>query len=127
MVPEKRSYLIDVNEDDSLTGLSALTAAYAAPMCAEEYQEQVSRQFALASIMLMDGEGDIEGPSGYRQQLSVVDDDIQRGIANIDSVLVEEELASALDELQLSTAYGIAAGSVLAFQMEDDDLFVEGI
>jgi len=29
---------------------------------------------------------------GYRQQLSVVDDDIQRGIANIDSVLVEEEL-----------------------------------
>jgi len=40
---------------------------------------------------LMDGEGDIEGPSGYRQQLSVVDDDIQRGIANIDSVLVEEE------------------------------------
>ena len=127
MVPEKRSYLIDVNEDDSLTGLSALTAAYAAPMCAEEYQEQVSRQFALASIMLMDGEGDIEGPLGYRQQLSVVDDDIQRGIANIDSVLVEEELASALDELQLSTAYGIAAGSVSAFEMEDDDLFVEGI
>jgi hypothetical protein len=42
----------------------------------------------------MDGEGDIEGPLGYRQQLSVVDDDIQRGIANIDSVLVEEELAT---------------------------------
>ena len=46
------------------------------------------------------------------------DDPILRGIANVDSTLVEEELADVLDELQLSTAIGITAVSVAAHNME---------
>jgi hypothetical protein len=48
------------------------------------------------------------------------DDPILRGIANVDSTLVEEELADVLDELQLSTAIGITAVSVAAHNMEND-------
>ena len=128
-LPEERKYhLIDEGEH-VLSGLSDVQALYADPISAQQYQEEISRRFAAVSVMLMDEDDsdDREVAALHRRIEGLEYDPIQRGIANVDSTLVEEELADALDELQLATAFGVAAGSISAFDMDDDDLFVDGV
>ena len=55
-----------------------------------------------------------------------VDDPVQCNVSAISKCLNEDELAQALDELDVKTAYGIAAGS--AVELNDlDDLFVDNL
>ena len=94
-------------------------AAYASEVTVNEYMDTIDAAFAETSTLK-------EGDPGLDARLwEAVDDDLMRNVQACDSVLNENELADALDNLNIATAYGVAAGSTAV--LEDDELFVSDL
>jgi len=94
--------------------------AYASDVTVEEYTKTIDSTFAEISTLK-------QGDPGEDARLwEAYDDDLMRQVHACDSTINEDELADALDSLHLTTAYGIAAGSTVALE-DDDELFISDL
>lgn len=119
--PARRKYpqLIEDDDDNGDGSYGCIQAAYADPLSVEEFDSIIEENFASVSALTPDPERDI-------RKLVSVDDPVQCNVSAISRCLNEDELAQALEELDVKTAYGIAAGS--AVELNDlDDLFVDNL
>ncbi len=95
-------------------------SCYCDSMSVHEYEGMIAKNFTDVSAML--GSDDVVDA----RFLDVMDDELKRGVSTIDSCLIEDELADAMESLEMKTAYGIAAGSMSA-DVTGDDLFHDSL
>jgi len=95
-------------------------SCYCDSMSVHEYEGTIAKNFTDVSAML--GSDDVVDA----RFLDVMDDELKRGVSTIDSCLIEDELADAMESLEIKTAYGIAAGSMSA-DVTGDDLFYDSL
>lgn len=106
-------------DDEDWETFREAQAAYVDPISVQEYDDYIEESFASSALLVE------EDPNDRRRYFSVSDDQIERGICDIASYLVEDELADALDKRHRASASGIAAGSISAAKVEVDELFDE--
>ena len=58
--------------------------------------------------------------------LDVMDDELKRGVSTVESCLLDDELADAMESLEIKTSDGISAGSLPA-DVTGDDLFYDSL
>ena len=95
-----------------------IQAAYAESVTVEEYQATIEGSVSASTMKPGD-------PGEDSRFWEAIDDPLMRQIQNINSCLNEDNLADALESLDISTAYGIAAGSTV--DDCDDDLFITDV
>ena len=113
----ERPHLIEVDEDLSWHA-GNIQATYMQATTIQEYDEMIEHNFCSTQVM---NDGTPEEDSRY---LGVMDDHIARTVGAIDSCLLEDELADALESLDIATAYGVAAGSTDTAGSDFNDLFI---
>lgn len=121
VTPARKSYshLIEDDDDNGDGSYGCVQASYAEPMLVEEFNTIIEDNFGAVGALTSDPKKDI-------YKLVTVDDPVQCNVSSISRCLDEDQLADALEELDVKTAYGIAAGSAVELG-ELDDLFVENI
>jgi hypothetical protein len=112
---------IHLIEEDDINGSRQASHLWATPMSVEQYSEQIEDSYAQVSTLMM--HPDDEGDWLHRRALALRHDPMARAVASTCGTLVEEDLADALDELDISTAYGIAGGNVSRVGVEDYEFF----
>jgi hypothetical protein len=107
-------------EKDDWDQEAELQSSYCEPMSVHEYDSMIASNFSNTSTML--GSEDVVDARFF----DVMDDKLKRGVSTIDSCLLEDELADAMESLEIKTSYGIAAGSLSA-DVTGDDLFYNSL
>lgn len=107
-------------EKDDWDQEAELQSSYCEPMSVHEYDSMIASNFSNTSTML--GSADVVDA----RFLDVMDDKLKRGVSTIDSCLLEDELADAMESLEIKTSYGIAAGSLSA-DVTGDNLFYNSL
>ena len=105
-LPSKRKFHLIDETEDAWVNSADVQDTWVDPMSVEQYDELVRENFESASTILSD------------------DADVSRSVASVSSILVGEDLADALDELEVSARYGMAGGSMSSCTVMDD-LFEE--
>ena len=115
-VRREHSRLLD---DEDLSNHRWEHAAYASAVTKDEYDNTIDAAFAETSTM-KEADPGVDGCL-----LEAVDDDLMRQVQACEGTLNENELAEALENLNLATSYAISAGSTAV--LEDDELFVNDL
>jgi hypothetical protein len=121
VAPARKSYshIIEDDDDNGDGSYGCVQATYAEPMSVEEFNNVIEDNYARAEVLTTDPDEEV-------RKLAVVDDPVQCNVSSISRCLDEDQLADALEKLDINTAYGVAAGSAVELG-EVDDLFVEDI
>ena len=99
-----------------------LQSCYCEPMSVHEYDDMIIKNFRDTSAMV--GSKDVVDA----RFLDVMDDKLKRGVSTVESCLLEDELADAMEmeSLEIKTSDGISAGSLPA-DVTGDDLFYDSL
>ena len=85
----------------------------------QEYDDMIESNFSSASVM------NDSAPVQDQRWFGVIDDPIARAVSSVNSLSNEDDLADALEDLDISTAYGVASGSATTAGEEVEDLFLK--
>jgi len=119
-MPREYSPLIEDGDFQS-DQYGCIQEAYVDSVLVEDFDHEVERNFTEIAALKQE-------QSSYedaRLWAMMCYNDLSPYVSGIDGSLVEEELADALDNLNVQTAYGVACGSTGEF--EDDDLFLNQV
>ncbi len=114
----ERPHLIE-DDEDFRWRMSEVQNTYVEGLTIQEYDDMIASNFSSAAAM------NDSAPVQDQRWFDVMDDHIARTVSSIDTILNEDELADALEELDISTAYGVASGSATTAGEEVEDLFYE--
>lgn len=116
--PVRREYSELIRDDDVCDkSWGRLQDAFASSVTTKEYEDGIESTFAEISTMKK------EDPGEDSVRLGALEDEMMRQVQDCESYLNEDELAEAFENLDLETAFGIAAGSTAVLEGEDD-LFI---
>ena len=114
------SQLIEDEDDNGDGRYGHIQAAYVNSVTVEEIDRMVEDKFAQLSTMKA------QDPGMDARLLEALEDPMIHHVNAVDNRLLQDELADALEDLDIKTAYGIAAGSTVE-SLGDDDLFLDSI
>ena len=111
-----RTARFDLIERDHWEREMGLQSCYCEPMSVHEYEGLIAKNFSDVSAMV--GSEDVVDA----RFLDVMDDELKRGVSTVESCLLDDELADAMEmeSLEIKTSDGISAGSLPADATGDD-------